>query len=231
MLEAVVDLSWDRESATACGEVPKALLDCVEGASAEGIRGLDISAIANGAALPFRAAWLYAGEGLLLLGVKARWCVESRRLYLDPDDAKALRERLALARLGSRVPLPRQELGIGSVLDVPWFGPTFLAWLAGREVQYCPEAEALILGETVGEGNNIKADAIVLHNVDLPEAITLKIEPTTRCNFGCGFCYGRHLEQGDLAPERFRAIIDAIPGLKAVELTGEGEPLLNPPYL
>lgn len=227
MLDAIVDLSWDGEAASVRGEVPPALVDCMTGAAAEGGRGLGRSAIAGGASLPFRAAWLYADAGLLLLGVRARWCVESRRLYLDPSDAATLRQRLAVAEAASCVPLPKQELGIGGVLHPPWFGPRLAAALANREILYCPEAEALVADGRTGSPAGIEADAIVLHDVGLPDAITLKLEPTTRCNFGCGFCYGRHLEQGDLAPERFRAILAAIPGLKAVELTGEGEPLLN----
>jgi MoaA/NifB/PqqE/SkfB family radical SAM enzyme len=55
----------------------------------------------------------------------------------------------------------------------------------------------------------------------------LQIEPTTRCNYTCGFCAGRHLPQGDLAAQRLEHLLDGITGLEQVELQGEGEPLLH----
>ncbi len=55
----------------------------------------------------------------------------------------------------------------------------------------------------------------------------LQIEPTTRCNYSCGFCAGRHLPQGDLAAHRLQTLLDGIEGLEHVELQGEGEPLLH----
>lgn len=59
----------------------------------------------------------------------------------------------------------------------------------------------------------------------------LQIEPTTRCNYTCGFCAGRYMEQSDLPLQRFVAALDAYPGLQHIELQGEGEPLLHPQFL
>lgn len=56
----------------------------------------------------------------------------------------------------------------------------------------------------------------------------LQIEPTTRCNFTCGFCAGRHLAQQDLDLAAFARLIDSLDDLAHVELQGEGEPLLHP---
>ncbi|WP_077034539.1 radical SAM protein [Pelomonas sp. KK5] len=58
----------------------------------------------------------------------------------------------------------------------------------------------------------------------------LQIEPTTRCNYSCGFCAGRHMAQGDLAHEQLAALLDQVEGLEHVELQGEGEPLLHPGF-
>ncbi len=55
----------------------------------------------------------------------------------------------------------------------------------------------------------------------------LQIEPTTRCNFTCGFCAGRHMPQEDLAWETFEAALDTMPDLAHVELQGEGESFLH----
>lgn len=57
-----------------------------------------------------------------------------------------------------------------------------------------------------------------------------QIEPTTRCNFTCGFCAGRALPQGDLSLDTFDAALTALPDLKHVELQGEGESLLHPDF-
>ena len=57
-----------------------------------------------------------------------------------------------------------------------------------------------------------------------------QIEPTTRCNFTCGFCVGRHMPQGDLSWEDFEAFLFAHPHLRHVELQGEGEPMLHPRF-
>lgn len=58
----------------------------------------------------------------------------------------------------------------------------------------------------------------------------LEIEPTTRCNFTCGFCVGRHMVQQDVSLSTFRAALDAFPGTTHLELQGEGEPLLQPQF-
>lgn len=55
-----------------------------------------------------------------------------------------------------------------------------------------------------------------------------QIEPTTRCNFTCGFCVGRHIPQGDLSWADFETFLAAYPDLRHVELQGEGEPMLHP---
>jgi MoaA/NifB/PqqE/SkfB family radical SAM enzyme len=57
-----------------------------------------------------------------------------------------------------------------------------------------------------------------------------QIEPTTRCNFTCGFCAGRSMEQRDLDWAAFRNFLALHPGLRHVELQGEGEPLLHPRF-
>ena len=58
----------------------------------------------------------------------------------------------------------------------------------------------------------------------------LQIEPTTRCNFTCGFCCGRSMTQSDLDFERFERTLAQFPSLRHVELQGEGEPLLHPRF-
>ena len=58
----------------------------------------------------------------------------------------------------------------------------------------------------------------------------LQIEPTTRCNFKCGFCCGRAMSQSDLDYELFERTLDAWPSVRHLELQGEGEPLLHPRF-
>jgi radical SAM protein with 4Fe4S-binding SPASM domain len=58
----------------------------------------------------------------------------------------------------------------------------------------------------------------------------LQVEPTTRCNFTCGFCAGRHMDQTDLDLDAFTSALDRLPDVEHVELQGEGEPLLHPAF-
>lgn len=58
----------------------------------------------------------------------------------------------------------------------------------------------------------------------------LQIEPTTRCNFTCGFCCGRKMDQNDLNFDAFVKTLEQFPDLKHIEIQGEGEPLLHPQF-
>lgn len=58
----------------------------------------------------------------------------------------------------------------------------------------------------------------------------IQIEPTTRCNFTCGFCAGRHMPQRDMALADLRTLVGNLDQLDHVELQGEGEPLLHPDF-
>ncbi len=55
----------------------------------------------------------------------------------------------------------------------------------------------------------------------------LNIEPTTRCNFSCWYCVGRHMEQKDITTDDFRHVLDNFPTVKTIALVGEGEPLMH----
>lgn len=59
------------------------------------------------------------------------------------------------------------------------------------------------------------------------KVVFAQIEPTTRCNFICGFCSGRQMDQSDLDLADFDRLLDSFPDLKHIELQGEGEPLLH----
>ncbi len=58
----------------------------------------------------------------------------------------------------------------------------------------------------------------------------VQIEPTTRCNFTCGFCCGRSMTQSDLDFAQFERTLAQFSALRHVELQGEGEPLLHPRF-
>jgi len=55
----------------------------------------------------------------------------------------------------------------------------------------------------------------------------LNIEPTTRCNFSCWYCVGRHMKQEDLSLENFARALNHFPSLEMVSIIGEGEPIMN----
>ncbi|HEC86102.1 MAG: hypothetical protein DRR19_17290 [Candidatus Parabeggiatoa sp. nov. 1] len=55
----------------------------------------------------------------------------------------------------------------------------------------------------------------------------LSIEPTTKCNFSCWYCVGRHVKQEDISLEDFAKVLEHFPSLEAVVLVGQGEPIMN----
>ena len=59
----------------------------------------------------------------------------------------------------------------------------------------------------------------------------LQVEPTTRCNFTCGFCAGRKMDQSDLPYETFARALQELPGLEEIELHGQGEPMSHERFL
>lgn len=58
-------------------------------------------------------------------------------------------------------------------------------------------------------------------------AAVLDLEPSTKCNFRCWYCVGRHMEQADITYDNFVRIIDHSPTVRILGLSGEGEPLLH----
>ena len=58
----------------------------------------------------------------------------------------------------------------------------------------------------------------------------LQVEPTTRCNFTCGFCVGRHMDQSDMTLDTFRHALTQLQDLERLEIHGEGEPLMHPDF-
>jgi MoaA/NifB/PqqE/SkfB family radical SAM enzyme len=59
------------------------------------------------------------------------------------------------------------------------------------------------------------------------QVIFAQIEPTTKCNFTCGFCCGRQMDQSDLSLQQFQQILELFPEIHHLELQGEGEPLIH----
>lgn len=59
------------------------------------------------------------------------------------------------------------------------------------------------------------------------EPTFLNIEPTTRCNFNCWYCVGRHMKQEDIEVGNFAKVLDHFPSVRTIALVGEGEPLMH----
>ena len=180
--------------------------------------------------IPLRLGLLYQEAGLLFMEAPVRYLPQNDVVLMARNDLTQLVARLVslgeegLAQMrslsggvGNTIPLRRvspavcQALGIVSE-DAAWTSDTVSILSRRRLVELSPF---------------VMPDALVFHDDSFPESLTLTIEVATACNFHCGFCYGRHLDQGILKWDQFLAILDGLPGLRAVEFTGEGEPLVN----
>jgi MoaA/NifB/PqqE/SkfB family radical SAM enzyme len=62
----------------------------------------------------------------------------------------------------------------------------------------------------------------------------VQLEITTRCNFDCFYCAGRHMRQADMTYEEFSALLEnhvrRYGAPSTVSLQGEGEPTLHPDF-
>lgn len=95
-------------------------------------------------------------------------------------------------------------------------------WRDPGPVDFCTACDGFFLTET--------ADSVVTA-VDarlwFDQPTFLNIEPTTRCNFNCWYCVGRHMKQEDIDVNNFAKVLDNFPSVKTIALVGEGEPLLH----
>ncbi len=107
-------------------------------------------------------------------------------------------------------------------------------WVDGGVVHYCYGCGRY------GLSPDDRAAALVEHPAAATAPVTavdarlwssaptlLNIEPTTRCNFNCWYCVGRHMKQVDIRVEDFAKVLDNCPTLRTVALVGEGEPLMH----
>lgn len=107
-------------------------------------------------------------------------------------------------------------------------------WVGPTRVQYCPGCGRFVLPTA------LRAALSPVEPGSAPAVVTavdarlwsssptfLNIEPTTRCNFKCWYCVGRHMQQADIEVADFARVLDNFPTVKAIALVGEGEPLLH----
>jgi radical SAM protein with 4Fe4S-binding SPASM domain len=169
-------------------------------------------------------------KAALFLDCTLIYCLQTQRLILTRNEEFDLSTRWEQMRKGGFVSLQRRRVGVGDRITEPLVSSEageFLGISSPTDGYYSAMANAITSGLVLPERGGELPTAIGFFSNDLPEQITLKIEPTTRCNFRCEFCYGRYIEQGSLRIQDFFKILDQVPGVQAVEITGEGEPLVN----
>lgn len=141
---------------------------------------------------------------------------------------RPLREYLPLPKSGQTA-LPDGRSGV-TVLARLRLGAD--RWLEeAAEVVYAPENDRYYLAvaelrrlagvEVSGEVTAVDA------RLWFAQPTFLNLEPTTRCNFKCWYCIGRHMKQEDIRVEDFASVLDRFPTLKNLALVGEGEPLMH----
>ena len=181
-------------------------------------------------AVSLLVGWLYEDLQVLLLDSPVTYCTNSKRLLICSTDEEELRRRLLKLSNADVLPLISRGVGIGQRISQALIdGPVKRALNieTPSDVKFSAEADAVTVARPICTDSNCLPSALAFHCSKFPVQMTLKLEPTTSCNFRCEFCYGRHIEQGSLTIEDFYLILDRFPTLKSVELTGEGEPLVN----
>ncbi len=130
---------------------------------------------------------------------------------------RPLKRRLPLAQ-GDSVPLPDGGRGIA-----------VLAYLRYGAARWSDVPQQIIYDEARDRFFCEGGDAVTAVNARLwfSTPTFLNLEPTTRCNFNCWYCVGRHMKQEDLRIEDFCKVLDHFPNLRTLALVGEGEPLLH----
>ncbi len=107
-------------------------------------------------------------------------------------------------------------------------------WVGEARLRHCPECRRFALPAALRAQHADSHPASQGLEVTAVDArlwsatpTFLNIEPTTRCNFNCWYCVGRQMVQADIEVDNFAKVLDNFPGLKAIALVGEGEPLLH----
>jgi MoaA/NifB/PqqE/SkfB family radical SAM enzyme len=104
-------------------------------------------------------------------------------------------------------------------------------WLRDVRVVYCPGCDSFHLDPAALPPEGVDSGIAEVSGRLWSAAPTfLNIEPTTRCNFRCWYCIGRHMRQEDIAVSDFMQVLDHAPAIRTIALTGEGEPLLHPGF-
>ncbi len=216
MLSEISDLTWEcSDLDLGRGFFPPQLTQCAE------IQDLSVRP------LLIRVGLIYRSIGVILLDTPLRWDREQRAIVLTKKEKIELQRRLRLSQIAEREPIRNVKRGIAEALSRPLYADDVAA-LMGANPLSVPSARAWVFKpHTNAIDVEPRPDAIAFHSIAMPKTMTLKIEPTTRCNFECGFCYGRHLQQGDLGLQAFESVLERFADIRAIELTGEGEPLLN----
>lgn len=96
-------------------------------------------------------------------------------------------------------------------------------WREECEVLWCPQCRKWFVSEDPSDAPPTAVDARLWSRTPT----VLNLEPTTRCNFSCWYCVGRHMEQKDIGVDDFARILDHFPSLRCIALVGEGEPLMH----
>jgi MoaA/NifB/PqqE/SkfB family radical SAM enzyme len=131
------------------------------------------------------------------------------------------------------------QCGLNSVLAVRShlrIGET--QWLLNRRVRFCAscktfcvpasELASAIPGVHHSDGTVDRAVITLINpKVWTTQELILNLEPTTKCNFNCWYCVGRHMKQEELTLASFETILNNCPGVQLLALVGEGEPLLH----
>ncbi|WP_159013570.1 radical SAM protein [Acidisoma sp. S159] len=148
-------------------------------------------------------------------------------VFLEAADLTEIsRRRAAFDRIPRQA---AQAAGFGLVRQRPrtLIDDKLLRSMGWSGLEYDAAACALVTPGAPPDAGDDPA-ALLFYDTRLLEDVSLKIELTTKCNFKCGFCYGRHVKQGTVNATDVYKLIERFANMRELELTGEGESLLLP---
>lgn len=191
-------------------------------------------AFLSGSLMRMSLPWLWTNARTVVLAAPLWFDWKSKKFLITADDLERTEKLITRSSSERCLPVAPRRVGCGGQLNAAPVTAKFMESTGLNPSRLLQDPNGKIWMDPSESSPRVGLpNALAFHNDEFPDSFSLTVEPTTACNFRCGFCYGRHLKQGVLRRNEFEALVQNSPELRAVEFVGEGEPLMNKdtPYM